>query len=138
MLSPGSSRTSHMRMCSFSNRSVWPTGPSSMPRFRAASNPYGSISSTPARWDHRDGVDLDQIVRGRHLGDLDHRGGGQRRLEVLGAHLMDGVEVLHVAHINVDAADVVERAAGAFDRRLHVLTHLARLLGDVADAGNAA
>ena len=41
--------------------------------------------------------------------------------------------MLHVAYIDVDPTDVVERAARGFDRGLDILADLLRLLGDVAD-----
>ena len=41
---------------------------------------------------HRDGVDLDQVVRRHHLGDLDHGGGRQRRLEIFAAHFVNRLE----------------------------------------------
>jgi hypothetical protein len=46
--------------------------------------------------------------------------------------------MLHVAHVDVDPADVVDAAAGFLDRRLEVLADLPRLRLDVADAGNRA
>src|SRR5262249_57969837 len=73
-----------------------------------------------------------------HVGDLDHGRGGPGRLEVLPALFVDRVEVLHVAHVDVDAADVVHGAAGGLDGRLDVLAHLPGLLRDVADARDAA
>ena len=85
-----------------------------------------------------DRVDLDQVVGRRHLADLHHRGGGRRRLEIFAPHFVDQVEVLHVADIDVDAADVVERAAGLLDGRLEVLADLPGLRFDVADAGDRA
>ena len=88
--------------------------------------------------DHSDGVDLDQIVRRRHLADLDHGRGRRRRLEILAPHFVDLVEVLHVAHVDVDPADVVHGAAGLLDRGLEVLADLPRLRLDIADAGNRA
>src|SRR3954471_10669791 len=85
---------------------------------------------------NRDRVDLDEVVGMHHFRHLDHRGGGRRRLEVFAAHLVDRVEVLHVAYIYVDAADVVQAAAGRFHGALQVLAYLARLRLDVADAGD--
>ena len=41
-------------------------------------------------------------------------------------------------HVDVDAADVVHRAAGGLDRGLEVFAHLAGLRLDVADAGDRA
>src|SRR5262245_47997601 len=46
--------------------------------------------------------------------------------------------MLHVAHVDVDSDDVVERAAGFLHRGLEVLAHLPGLRLDVADAGDAA
>src|SRR5262245_24278440 len=102
----------------------------------------GSSSKTQSRHalvgDHGDGVDLDQIVWRRHLADLDHGRGRCRRLEIFAPHFVDGVEVLHVAHVDIDPADVVHAAAGLLDRRLEVLADLPRLRFDIADAGDAA
>ena len=63
---------------------------------------------------------------------------GARRLEILAAHFVDLLEVLHVAHVDVDAADVVHGAAGRLDRGLDVLANLLGLRLDVADAGDGA
>src|SRR5258706_4517248 len=99
-------------------------------------------SSTSSPWcgacsaQNRDRADLDQVIRRGELAHLDHGRGWRGRLEILAAHLVDLVEVLHVAHIDVDAADVVQRAAGGLDRGFQVLAHLARLRLDVADAGD--
>src|SRR5690349_18669351 len=98
MLSPGSSRTSHTRTCLFSNKSFWPTSPSAIPRSEAALKPNSSISGSPGARKDSDGAYLDEIVRRGHLGDLDHGGGRQRRLEVLRTNFVNGLEVLHVAH----------------------------------------
>ena len=46
---------------------------------------------------------------------------------------MDFLEVLHVAHVDVDAADIVKRAACRLHRRLDVLADLSGLRRDVAD-----
>src|SRR5215510_2088450 len=138
MLSPGSRRTSHTRTCWFSNKSFWPTSPSAIPRSDAALTPNSSISGSLGGRNDGNRVHLDEIVRRRHLRDLDHGGGGQRRPEVLGAHFVDGLEVLHVAHIHVHPAHVVERASSRLNGRLDVLAHLPRLLADVADPRNAA
>src|SRR5262249_40237935 len=54
------------------------------------------------------------------------------------SYFVNDVEVLHVAHVNVDPADVVEGAAGLLDRGFEVLADLARLRLDVADTGDAA
>src|SRR5581483_10018977 len=110
MVWPGSIRTSHIRMCSFSNRILSPTWPSVMSRSAAAFNPcLSSMRGLLLRRQHRDGVDLDQVVRRCHLCDLEHGGGRQRFLEVLRAYFVDRVKVLHVAHVDIDAADVVHR-----------------------------
>src|SRR5215211_6492827 len=138
MLSPGSSRTSHTRTYSFSNRSFWPTSPSSMPRSAAAWNPNSSTLALLLGRDNRDRVDLDQVVRRCHLGHFNHGRSGQRRLEVFSSNLVDRLEVLHVADVNVDTTHVAERASGSFHRRLDILADLARLLRDVADTGDAA
>src|SRR5262249_6782538 len=88
--------------------------------------------------DHGTGVDLDEIVRRRHLANLDHGRGRRRRLEVFAPHFVDRIEVLHVAHVDVDPADVVHAAAGFLDRRLEVLADLPRLRFDITDARDAA
>src|SRR3954462_1483134 len=85
---------------------------------------------------NRDRVDLDEVVGMHHLRHLDHRGGRRRRLEVFAAHLVDRVEVLPVSYIYVDAAGVVQAAAGRFHRALQVLAYLARLRVDVADSSD--
>src|SRR5688572_26184992 len=143
MVSPGSSRTSQIRTCSFSSTMRWPTSPSVMPRAAAACRPCGSlmvstVRASPSRSFRNDcdGVDLDQVVGRHHLGDLDHGGGGQGWLEIFPAHGVDRLEVLHVAHIDVDAADMIERAACGLDRGLDVLANLPGLHGDVADSGD--
>ena len=46
--------------------------------------------------------------------------------------------MLHVAHVDVDPADVVHGAAGLFDRGLDVFADLPRLRLDIADAGDGA
>jgi hypothetical protein len=47
---------------------------------------------------------------------------------------MDGRQVLHIAHVDIDAADIGERATSRFDSRLDVLANLARLRLDIANA----
>src|SRR3569623_524384 len=70
---PGSIRTSHMRMCSFSNWILSPTWPSVMPRSAAAFSPcLSSMRGLLLRRQPRVGVVLDQVVGRGHLGDLDH------------------------------------------------------------------
>src|SRR5262249_9785019 len=51
-------------------------------------------------------------------------------------HFVDLIEVLHVADEDIDATDVVEVAAGLFDRGLYVLTDLARLRFNIANPGD--
>src|SRR5271166_447710 len=120
MVWPGSSRISQTRTSSFSNRIFWPISPSVKPRSAAACNPNLSLTGRVLFYGNDgDSADLDQIIRRRHLGDFDHGRGRQRRLEILRSHFVDGFEVLHVADIDVDAADVVERAAGGLDRRFY-------------------
>src|SRR6516162_6840924 len=97
--------------------------------------PCGIIALTLRNY--RNGVDLDEIVGRRHLRNLDHGGGRKRRLEIFPAHFVDGFEMLHVAHVDVHAADIIERSAGSLDRRLDVLADLPSLCGDVAYAGDA-
>ena len=46
--------------------------------------------------------------------------------------------MLHIAHMDIDPADVGERAAGGLDRGFDVLADLASLRLDIADAGDAA
>src|SRR5262249_185789 len=58
--------------------------------------------------------------------------------EIFAAHLMDGFEVFHVADIDVDANDIVERAAGLFHRSLHILADLTRLNRNIAQARDGA
>jgi hypothetical protein len=58
--------------------------------------------------------------------------------EILRADIIDSVEVLHVADMHVDAANVVKRSARSFDRGFQVLANLPGLFGDIANAGNAA
>src|SRR5580704_15465963 len=97
MVCPGSSDTSHIRTCAFSNTIRWPIAPSLMPRAAAVFTPVGSViensqcAASPSLRHDRDRVDLDQIVRRHHLGDLDHRRGLERRVEILPPHLVNGV-----------------------------------------------
>src|SRR5215831_9719900 len=91
-----------------------------------------------SRGDDGDGVDLDEIVGRGHLADLDHGGGWRRRAKIFAPHFVDLLEMLHVADVDVDAADVVHAAAGLLDRGLQILADLARLRFDVADAGDRA
>src|SRR5262249_51778826 len=86
--------------------------------------------------DHRHRAHLDQVFRRGHLANLDHGGGRCRRLEIIAPHFVDLIEVLHVANKNIDATDVVEAAAGLFDRGLYVLKDPARLRFDIANPGN--
>jgi len=81
-------------------------------------------------------VRAETIIRRGHLADLDHGRGRRNAGEILAADLMDGFEVLHVPHIDVDAADIVQRAAGFLDRRLEIFADLPGLLFDIADPGN--
>src|SRR5258706_880234 len=67
--------------------------------------------------DDGDGVDLDQILGRSHLTDLDHGGGRSGRPKIFAPHFVDLLEMLHVADIDVDAADVVHAAARLLDRR---------------------
>src|SRR5215831_5582314 len=83
--------------------------------------------------DDRDGVDLDEIVGRGHLADLDHGGGRRGRAKIFAPHFVDLLEMLHVADVDVDAADVVHAAAGLFDRGLQILADLPGLRFDVAD-----
>src|ERR1700739_3550437 len=100
MVWPGSSRTSHIRMNSFSSRTFWPTSPRVTPRSAATFNPnLSSIGLSLLCRNYGYGIDLDQIIWRRHLRDLDHRGCRQRRLEILRPHFVNGVEVLHVADV---------------------------------------
>src|ERR1700751_3588478 len=123
---PGSSRISQTRPNSFSNRIFCPTSPSEMPRSAAACNPNLSLTAGVLFCGNDgDGADLDQIIGRRHLGDFNHGRGRQRRLEILCAHFVDGLELLHVADIDIDTADIVERAAGGFHGGFHVLADLA-------------
>src|SRR5580658_9776105 len=123
-----------------------PTGPAPWPRAPLpASFSKASISAAAARcpclWcgrrrsrprsagasrQNRDRADLDERLGRGHLADLDHGGGGRRRAEIFAAHFVDRVEVLHVADIDIDAADIVHGAAGLFDGGLQILAHLAR------------
>src|SRR4051794_5291503 len=106
------------------------------------------IRSCRGRWDdetpehlirdHGDGVDLDEIVGRRHLADLDHGRRRCRRLEIFAPDFVDLVEMLHVADVDIDRADIVHRAAGLLDRGLEILADLPRLHLDIADAGNRA
>src|SRR5262249_3450532 len=97
-----------------------------------------AISPSASLGDDRDGVDLDEIVGRGHLADLDHGGGGRGRAKIFAPHFVDVLEMLHVADVDVDAADVVHAAAGLLDRGLQILADLARLRFDVADAGDRA
>src|SRR5262249_11002946 len=56
--------------------------------------------------------------------------------EIFPADLMDCVEVFHIADVDIDAADVVDGAAGGLDSGLEILADLAGLGFDVADTGN--
>src|SRR5204863_4013604 len=51
---------------------------------------------------------------------------------------MDSLELLHVADIDIDPADVVHRAARGFDRGFDVLADLPGLGLDIADSGDRA
>src|SRR5262249_7208157 len=84
--------------------------------------------------DDGDGVDLDEIVGRGHLADLDHGGSRRRRPEIFAPHFVDLLEVLHVADVDVDPADVVHAAAGLLDRGLQVFADLAGLRSPVAAA----
>src|SRR4051794_38901693 len=88
--------------------------------------------------DHGDGVDLDEIVGRRHLADLDHGRRRRRRLEIFAPDFVDLVEMLHVAHVDIDPTDVVHGAAGLLDRGLEILAPLPRLHFDIADTGDRA
>jgi hypothetical protein len=83
-------------------------------------------------------ADFNEVFWRRHLGDLDHGGGGRGRAKIFAPHFMNHIEVLHVAHVDVHSADVVERSTRFLDRGLEVLAHLAGLRLDVADAGDRA
>src|SRR5271163_4376971 len=74
--------------------------------------------------DHRDCTDLDQTLRRSHLANLDHGRGRRRRLKIFAADFVDGVEVLHVTHEDVDPADIGHCTSGSLDRRLQVLADL--------------
>ena len=56
-------------------------------------------------------ADFDEILRRGHLRDFDHRRCRQWRLEILPAHFVYGIEMLHVANIDIDAADIGQSAA---------------------------
>src|ERR1700730_11247061 len=96
MVCPGSSEASQIRTCSLSRTTRWPTLPSLMPRAAAVFTPVVSViknsrcGTPPSLRKDRDGVDLDQIVRRYHLGDLDHGRGRQRRRKILAPHFVDG------------------------------------------------
>src|SRR5580658_3100008 len=86
--------------------------------------------------DHGYRVYFNQIVRRRHLADLDHGRSRRRRLEIFAPDFVDQLEVLHVAHIDIDPAYVVHGAAGLFDGGLDVFADLPRLRLDIADTGD--
>src|SRR3954468_17713638 len=63
------------------------------------------IASATAEASHYcDGAHLDQVVWVRELAHFDQRGGWRRGREIFTPHLMDGCQVLHVAHIDIDTA----------------------------------
>src|SRR5262249_10883665 len=102
------------------------TGCPPYPHRRAVDN-NSRLTCSPRRaslGDNRDGVDLDEIVGRRHLADLDHRRGRRRRTKIFAPHFVDLLEMLHVADVDVDPADVVHVAAGLLDRGLQILAHL--------------
>ena len=66
--------------------------------------------------------------------DLDDGAGRQLVLEELHARGDDVFEFAHVGRVDDDRHDIVERAAGRFQHRLHVADGLPRLLGHVAVA----
>src|SRR5690554_4257169 len=84
------------------------TSPSTRPTRGAPSKFIVPIRMALTVRQHRDGADLDEIFGRHHLGHFHHGGGRDRRLEILGADLVDGREVLDVADIDVDADDVLE------------------------------
>src|SRR3984885_11609354 len=51
---------------------------------------------------------------------------------------MNDVEMLHIANVDIDAADVIEGTTRLLHRRFHILAHLARLDLDIAETGNRA
>src|SRR5262245_50866231 len=51
---------------------------------------------------------------------------------------MDRVEVLHVADIDINPADVVRGSAGGLDRAFQVFAHLSRLRADITHTRDAA
>jgi len=53
-------------------------------------------------------------------------------------HFVNAIEVLHVAHIDIDPADVVHGPAGLLNGGFDVFADLSGLRLDIADAGNAA
>src|SRR4029453_18783117 len=110
------------------NRSVTP----------AAGSARLATSLSASLGDDRDGVDLDEIVGPGHLADLDHSGSGRGRPKIFTPHFVDLLEVLHVADVDVDPADVVHAAAGLLARGLQVFADLAGLRFDVADARDRA
>src|SRR5476651_2380075 len=136
---PGSSRTSHMRMNSFSRSILSPILRSLIPRSAATFNPnLSSIGLTLFHRHDRDSADLDQVIGRGHLVDFHHCRSRQRWLEILRPHFVDSLKVLHVADVDVDATNVVESSARGFNGGLHVLANLPGLFGDISDAGNAA
>src|SRR5262245_11645977 len=128
--------------CTMPRKSAEPENSQKMALPSKASSISGSvpasIGSRSLSRQHSDSVDLNQVVRRCHLADLDHRRSRQRRLEVLGTYLMDRVEVLHVADIDIDPADVVEGSARGLDGAFQVFADLSGLRGDIAQAGDAA
>src|SRR5215471_818221 len=83
-------------------------------------------------------VDLNQVFGRGHLRDLDHGRSRRGRAEIFASYFMYDVEVLHVAHVDVDPADVVEGAAGLLYCGFKILADLARLRLDVAYSGDGA
>jgi hypothetical protein len=51
---------------------------------------------------------------------------------------MNRVEMLHVPDKNIDTANVIQRAAGAFNSGLNILAYLPSLYFDVANPGDRA
>src|SRR6185436_13858487 len=104
----------------------WKTGGPSSNETSIRGRSPNRLVLRPRIRDERDGADLDQELRRGELADLDQRRCRRYDFPELAAHFLHALAVADVLEVDVDAAHVVERAAGGFDCAADVLAHLAR------------
>src|SRR5687768_3752755 len=121
-----------------SHARIWPHEGPAWLFVRSTTRMPVSAWRIPLTSDDGDGLDLDERVRDREVGDLDECARGRIGAEELRAHLAVRLAVTDVGDEHRDLHDVVHRAAARHHDLLDVLEHAPRLRLDVADTDELA